>query len=59
MGVLDVIAHAGDHRCNVDKGLWTTIAVDGRRSVHFGQMVMVGEGGPEIITSERNRRSVS
>jgi methionyl aminopeptidase len=56
---LDVIAHAGDPRCNIEDDLWTTVAVDGRRSVHFGQMVIVGEGRPEILTSEREIRNAS
>lgn len=53
---LDVIAHAGSFDCEVLDDNWTVVAKDGRRSVQFGQMVIVTDGSAEIVTAERGGR---
>jgi methionyl aminopeptidase len=50
---INVIAHAGTFDCEVLDDNWTAVAKDGRRSVQFGQMVIVTDGPAEIVTTER------
>lgn len=50
---LDVIAHTGSFDCEVQDDNWIAVAKDGRRSVQFGQMVIVTDGAAEIVTTER------
>jgi len=50
---LNVIAHAGTFECEVKGDNWTTVAKDGARCVHFGQMVIVSDGPAELLTTER------
>jgi methionyl aminopeptidase len=48
---LNVIAHAGKSDCEVKDDEWTAIAKDGRRSVHFGQMVIAADAAEEVTAA--------
>jgi methionyl aminopeptidase len=50
---LFVIAHAGSPQTVTRDDRWNTVAVDGSPSVLFSQMVIVGDGGAEVVTKER------
>jgi methionyl aminopeptidase len=50
---LNVIAHAGAPDVEILDDEWTTVSLDGKNSVQFSKMVIVGEAGAEALTSSR------
>lgn len=50
---INVIAHAGSSATEVLDDGWNAVAVDGMNAVLFSQMVIVGDGEPEILTAPR------
>jgi methionyl aminopeptidase len=48
-----VLGHTGSPEVSVLDDGWNVVAVDGKKSILFSQMVMVGDSGPGLLLPER------
>ena len=54
---IEPMVNMGGHRISMANDGWTAISADGSLSAHFEHTVLVGEGGPEILTVPAGRQA--